>query len=371
MYRVGLDNRMRITIILPGDGIAGGVRVVATYAERLQQRGHQVSVVIPPSPPPAWREYLRGFLRGKLFRYSVPPSHFDNTTIKPLRLERFRPVTANDLPDADVVIATWWETAEWVAKLPPAKGKKLYLVQHDERYLTTKPAERVKATWQMPLHKIVIAQWLADVISQETGCNDITLIPNSVDSVKFSAAPRGKQAVPTVGLMYSLVPWKGCDISIKAVELARQAIPNLRVVAFGADVASAQLPLPANSSYVQHPAQSDLKNFYAQCDAWLFGSRFEGFGLPILEAMACRTPVIGTPTGAAPELLAEGAGILVKPEDPVDMARGIEQICSMSDASWQTMSELAHQRATNYTWEDATDLFEKTLYQISALSPVA
>jgi len=367
MYRVDLDARMKITIILPGDGIAGGVRVVATYAEHLQRRGHLVSVVIPPPPPPTWREYLRGLLRGKLpIRSSEPSPYFDNGTIKPLRLDRFRPVMASDLPDADVVMATWWETAEWVAKLPSTKGAKAYLVQHDERYLTTEPPERVKATWQMPLHKIVIAQWLSDVISQETGCNDITLVPNSVDSSKFSAVPRGKQAIPTVGLMYSRVPWKGCDISLKAVELARQTIPNLKLVAFGADSLSDELPLPDKTHYLRCPAQSELKNFYAQCDAWLFGSRLEGFGLPILEAMACRTPVIGTPVGAAPELLAEGAGILVKPEDPADMARAIEQICVMTEANWQTMSKLAHQRATSYTWEDATDLLEKTLYQISA-----
>ena len=357
---------MRITIILPGDGMAGGVRVVATYAERLQQRGHQISVVIPQPPSPSWRAYLRGLLRGKLPRRLVEPSHFDNTTIQPLRLDRCRPVTASDLPDADIVMATWWETAEWVAKLPPAKGAKVYLVQHDERYLTTQPATRVIATWRLPLYKIVIAQWLADVIRQETGQTDVALIPNSVDSVKFSAAARGKQAVPTVGVMYSHVQWKGCDISLKAVELARQTIPNLRLVAFGVDLVSEQLPLPDNTLYARCPAQSELKNFYAQCDAWLFGSRFEGFGLPILEAMACRTPVIGTPTGAAPELLAAGAGLLVKSEDPADMARGIEQVCTMSEADWQTMSDLAYQRATSYTWDHATDLLEKTLHQVAA-----
>ena len=48
----------------------------------------------------------------------------------------------------------------------------------------------------------------------------------------------------------------------------------------------------------------------------------EGFGLPI----------IGTPAGAAPELLAGVGGILVKPEDPENRAEAIEQICHLSDA---------------------------------------
>ncbi len=348
--------------------MAGGVRVVATYADRLHQRGHEVLVVARPQASPSWRSYLRGLLRGKLPRPLVEPSYFEGTVIKPLLLKQFRPVRASDLPDADVVMATWWETAEWIEKLPPAKGAKFYLVQHDERYLTHEPAERVKATWQMPLHKIVVAQWLSDLIRRETRCTDISLIPNSVDPVKFSAPPRGKQPIPTVGLMYSQITWKGCDISLKAIELARQVIPNLKLVAFGAEPPSQNLPLPKNTLYAQCPQQSDLKNFYAQCDAWLFGSRFEGFGLPILEAMACRTPVIGTPTGAAPELLAEGAGVLVKPEDPADMARAIQQVCEMPEASWQAMSDLAYQRVTCYTWDDATDRLEETLKQFSAVA---
>ncbi|MFZ3585099.1 hypothetical protein ACOI1H_23630, partial [Loktanella sp. DJP18] len=35
----------------------------------------------------------------------------------------------DDLPDSDVIIATWWETAEWVAALPSIKGRKFYLLQ--------------------------------------------------------------------------------------------------------------------------------------------------------------------------------------------------------------------------------------------------
>ena len=108
--------------------------------------------------------------------------------------------------------------------------------------------------------------------------------------------------------------------------------------------------------------QSLFKDLYSSCDAWLFGSLNEGFGLPILEAMACRTPVIGTPVGAAPELISEGNGILVKPEDPEDMARAIIQIVNMSNEQWKKMSDVAYKTATSYTWDDATDLFEEAIY---------
>ena len=121
------------------------------------------------------------------------------------------------------------------------------------------------------------------------------------------------------------------------------------------------MPLPKDAEYVIQPDQDKLKDFYSKCDAWLFASRSEGFGLPIVEAMACRTPVIGTPAGAAPEMLSGGTGILVKPEDPEAMANAIERICQLPDSEWQTMSEAAYAKVINYTWEDATDLFEAGL----------
>jgi len=101
------------------------------------------------------------------------------------------------------------------------------------------------------------------------------------------------------------------------------------------------MPLPKDAEYVIQPDQDKLKDFYSKCDAWLFASRSEGFGLPIVEAMACRTPVIGTPAGAAPEMLSGGTGILVKPEAPEAMAKAIERICQLPNSEWLAMSEAA------------------------------
>ncbi len=80
--------------------------------------------------------------------------------------------------------------------------------------------------------------------------------------------------------------------------------------------------------------------------------RSDGFGLPI----------IGTPAGAARELLAGVGGILVKPKDPQDTAKAIEQISQLSDAEWRAMSKTALEKVINYDWEDATNLFEVALY---------
>lgn len=354
---------MKITFFLPHAGLAGGIRVVAIYAERLKKRGHEVFVVSTPIPQPSLLQQVKSLLRGKGWPSVAnnEPSHFDGVDVQHQVLARWRPVTDADVPDADVVVATWWETAEWVANLSEVKGAKAYFIQHHEvfDYL---PKERVAATWSLPMHKITVAKWLVDLARTRYGDSNVSLVPNSVDTKQFHAPKRGRQPIPTVGMMYSLVYWKGCDISLKAFFLAAQKIPNLRLLAFGTESPSPDLPLPPGTVYARCPDQSTLKDLYAKCDAWLFCSRSEGFGMPILEAMACRTPVIGTPTGATLDLLSDGAGMLVKPEDPEDVAMAIEQLICKSDAEWQAISDAAYANATNYTWDDATDRFEAALY---------
>jgi glycosyltransferase involved in cell wall biosynthesis len=109
------------------------------------------------------------------------------------------------------------------------------------------------------------------------------------------------------------------------------------------------------------PPQDQIPQIYARCDAWLFSSRSEGFGLPILEAMACGTPVIGTPAGVAPSLIGEGGGVLVPMDDPEAMADAIVKVVGLVDSEWKAMSDAALATARRNTWESSIDKFEAAL----------
>jgi glycosyltransferase involved in cell wall biosynthesis len=363
---------VRITFVIPTDNLAGGVRVVAAYAERLQQRGHTVTVVSAPHPQLSFKQRVRSLFQASQAKIASPPhvSYFQNIGIHHRILDRYRPLRDRDLPDADVVIATWWETAEWIAPLSSTKGAKVYFIQHHEvfDYL---PQDRTRATYRLPFFKIAVSQWLVDVVRTQYQVPTVTLVPNGVDFEQFYSPVRSKAAIPTVGLMYSTTYWKGCDISLQAIIEARRQLPNLRLVAFGSTPPTDALPLPANTQYFLQPAQDTLKDIYAQCDAWLFGSRVEGFGLPILEAMACRSPVIATPAGAAPELLAKGGGVLIQQSDPNGMAEAICKICTLDSADWDALSTQAYETAGQYRWSDATEKFEAALQQACCASAIA
>ncbi len=356
---------MKITFVCPALNLHGGIRIIADYAKNLQRRDHDVTIVTKGKQVIPWDRYFKNFLRGRPIPTPILPNftYFKNSSVSIKVIDGNRPIRKEDVPDGDVIIATFWTTAEWIASFPQNKGAKVYFVQHHEvfDYYTSRDQERAKKTYFLPFHKIVIAKWLQKLMELTYRDFNTSLVPNSIDTSLFWANPRDKQAIPTVGLMYSTVPWKGVDLSLAAVSLAQQTIPNIRLLAFGTNQPTTELPLPSPCDYFLSPPQNELKNLYSQCDAWLFGSSIEGFGLPLLEAMACRTPVIATQAGAAPELISNKTGILLNSRDPQEMAQAIINLVQLSNEDWRKMSENAYQIATSYSWDDATTLFESAL----------
>jgi glycosyltransferase involved in cell wall biosynthesis len=355
---------MRVVFVLALADLSGGVRVVSQYARLLMQRGHRVVVISTPNPLPGAVMQLKSLVRGRGWMKTPPegPSHLDHPGIEHHVLERFRAVRDSDVPDADVVIATWWQTVEWVRSLAPSKGFKVHLVQDHEVW--GGPRAQVDAAYRAPLAKIAVSSFLGDLLRREYGVDAVAVIPNGVDTVQFDAPPRHKQSVPTVGLNYATKRNKGTDIALKGFELASRKIPGLRLVAMGNEPVSPALPLPPGADYTLRARDGALRDLYTRCDAWLFTTRWEGFGLPVLEAMACRTPVIGTPAGTAPEAIARGGGVLVPPEDAEALARAIEDVHAMSQESWMALSASARKTAMSFSWDAAAVAFESTLLDL-------
>jgi glycosyltransferase involved in cell wall biosynthesis len=201
--------------------------------------------------------------------------------------------------------------------------------------------------------------------------SEMSYVPNSVDLEQFRSPPRGKQPTPVVGTIYSRSHFKGADIAIAAAQLAKEKLPDLKLIGFGLHDKSKDQPLPGWMSFRTNIPDAELKAVYGACDAWLFPPRKEGYGLPVLEAFACRTPVVATPAGAAPELHAGGGGRLVPHEEPAAMAEALVQICSLADEQWRGLSASAYATVTGYSWTDATDRFEAALKRAIEQRPAA
>jgi glycosyltransferase involved in cell wall biosynthesis len=362
---------LRINFVLPPVNLSGGIRTIAVHAAALQARGHQVTVVSSCRRPPSLKSRVKSLLLGRGWPVAPPPepSHLDDAGVRHRRLERYRRISDRDLPDADVTVATYWYTAEWVAALSGAKGAKVQFVQGNDADTPDLPVDRIEATWALPLHRVVVSRWLRELLRQRLGSGDVSLVPNGVDTDHFDAPPRGKQLVPTVGMVYSEDHLKGCDLALSAYAQAKALIPDLKLVVFSSQPISPALPLPEGAELHLRPPQARIPGLYAACDAWLWPSRREGFGLPILEALACRTPVIATPAGAAPELLADGGGTLLEAVEAGPMARAIVETCALSDGAWRARSERARGVACAHSWARSVVLLEEALSQAARRAP--
>ena len=363
---------MKVTFLLPTVGMAGGIKVVAIYASWLVQNGHRVVLISPPPKKIPLRRKIKSLLTGKGWPITarLPHSHLDGLGLDHRTLDTWRRIENSDLPDADVLIATWWETAEWAAQLHPEKGAKVYFIQAYEIFPYL-PFDRVQATYRLPMKKIVIANWLKVLMHNTFADPNVELVPNSVDREQFHAPSRGKQVRPTIGFLYGESSLKGVDLTLQVIRRLTDKFPQLRVIAFGSSAPFHYPHWNADIEFQQSPPQDILRKIYAQCDVWLTASRSEGFNLPAMEAMACRTPVVATRTGWPEEAIIQHAnGVLTDVGDVDGLTAGVEWVLTLPDPEWRAVSTAAFDTVANCSWERSAQLFEQILltqHQATAL----
>jgi glycosyltransferase involved in cell wall biosynthesis len=358
--------RLRINWVLSYSGLSGGVKSNRLIAEAMVRRGHQVTIgflIARQAWPAPWRiRRIARELRHLAHRFrGVQPDdhHLASSTARlvPLVADRIMP---SDLPDADVTIATWWETAEWIADWPASKGIKAYFIRHHE--LHGGDPDRVRATYHLPYLKLVIARWLQRLMADDYGDANAVLVPNGVDWSQFHSSPRERQKVPTVGLMYSPKEWKGSDTAFEAIRMVQATMPNLRVVAFGTDEPATSSKTPANLEFHKLPQQSEIARLYQAADCWIVSSVSEGFGMPGLEAAACRCPIVSTRCGGPEDYVEDGvSGCLVPVSDAAAMSEALRHVLQLDTASWQRMSEASYAIARRFDWDRSAEILERAL----------
>ncbi len=169
--------------------------------------------------------------------------------------------------------------------------------------------------------------------------NRIHVVPNGVDAVFTPDGPRAEGDY--VLAVATLEPRKNLG---RAVDAAREAGVELRVVGArgwgGVAVAGWAGEIP----------DSELAALYRGARCVVYPSLYEGFGLPVLEAMACGTPVV-TSRGTATEEVAGDAAVLVDPRDAASIAHGIRAATERRDE----LVPAGLARAREFTWQRAAD----------------
>jgi glycosyltransferase involved in cell wall biosynthesis len=97
-----------------------------------------------------------------------------------------------------------------------------------------------------------------------------------------------------------------------------------------------------------YAASETLPLWYSAATAFIYPSFYEGFGLPVLEAMACGAPVVTSNRSSLPEVVGD-AGVLTNPDDPDDIASALSELLNDSDKR-AALSRSGRERASTFTW---------------------
>lgn len=185
------------------------------------------------------------------------------------------------------------------------------------------------------------------------------------------AAFRKKHSIdfPYVLYLGQIYPMKNVGNLIRAFAKLRDRIPH-RLLIVGKPLVKAgkdlglieQLGLGDRVSCLGWVPDEDVPLFYSAAELFAFPSIYEGFGIPIIEAMACGCPVLTSTGGACPEVAGDAA-LLVDPLDVDAIAAGLHR--GLTDPALRTaLRARGLQRAREFTWEKSArqtiDLIEST-----------
>ena len=201
----------------------------------------------------------------------------------------------------------------------------------------------------------------ANVLSTVMHVPDVQVIPNWVDLNRFSPAKISNReddaAVFALLFVGNASLRKGADVLPRLAHALGDGF-ELRCTGGlrGGQYSS------SNIVPLGHLSDEQLLNEYRQCDAFVFPSRYEGFGYAPLEAMACGRPVVAFACGALQELMQhDEQGMLVPVDDVAAMAAAIRQLrddASLRDAMGQAARKRAEQYSASVAIKRYMDLYQ-------------
>ncbi|GDX79220.1 glycosyl transferase family 1 [Deltaproteobacteria bacterium] len=191
---------------------------------------------------------------------------------------------------------------------------------------------------------------VSEAAARHSFAQDIVVVENGVDLARFSAPWSGGSGLLAIGRRE---PQKGFDVLLAALP------PGVRLRVAG--VGPYAMPHPQVEWL---GLRSDVPELLRTADILVVPSRWEGFGLVALEAMAAGTPVIATAVDGLRELVGN-AGLLVPPDDPVALRGAIARL--LGDAGLRTeLSQRGRARAQRYDLSRTFDGWQRAYGRVVA-----
>lgn len=212
---------------------------------------------------------------------------------------------------------------------------------------------------------ICVSQATADDVAKFYGrTKNVHVVHHGVDHERFTphegpASDKLIQTYPVLTKPYILYlgqiqPRKNLIRLMDAFETIASTMPDMQLVIAGGHgwhkkpiVAAADAsPVRDRIHMLGKVDDALLPDLYAHASVFVLPSLYEGFGIPVLEAMACGAPVVTSDTSSMPEIAGDAA-VLVNPSSVDDIARGIREAYSMRES----LREKGIAQAQQFTWE--------------------
>ncbi len=350
---------MRINILSPGFYRSGGLLTIYDYSKRLVERGNIVKLYIPKKI------------------YNLKAEHFQPLEIlrrfaRRIRVDRTRYVSELDkykfkikiipslndkfIDDADITIATAWPTAYDLFELNQSKGDKVYFIQDYEVWDSN--IDLVNNSYRLPLQRITVSHYLHELLVDKFD-SESEIVLNSIDFDIYNNEKKLFNDNPVILFIYSRAQRKNFHMILNAADKLHAKYPYVKFRAFGFEKKPG---LPDYIQYHENPSLDIKLNLYRTSDIFILSSRFEGFGLPPAEAMACKCAVVSTNVGALPEFsVNKESSLLVEPDDESGFIESIEYLlCNKDELKRLSFSGYASVRQ-KLNYEKSVKRFEEIL----------
>jgi len=230
---------------------------------------------------------------------------------------------------------------QYVPKAVTRRASAVVTVSQDARAAIVRhlgiPAHRVFVTYEAaaPIYRVLDRRHAIDAVQQKFGLRESFILAIG------SADPR--KNIATLLHAYARLPetmrTRHNLVIVWTHPLLAESIANqARACGIGEHV-----------RFLHHVSNDELIMLYNAASFFVFPSRYEGFGLPILEAMACGAPVIAANNSSIPEVAGDAA-ILVDAELPAMMAHAMVRLLE-DEALRHEMSARSLHRATAFSWQ--------------------
>jgi len=349
---------MKIIFILPGfiSVPMGGIKVVHEYANRLSDRGHTITLVYPLQLQTNFKYLLKKFIIKGYDQITGTEKKLHYTPGPKVTVLVVKKITDKYIPFGDIVIAVGWQTAEAVAQLPESCGKKFYFLQSFETYFKNK--KQVLRTYHLPLQKIAISQWIINEI-EALGETAAGPLGNAINSNEFYLESNNPERPIDIMFHYHPAKIKGAVEVLSVLKNLKKRFPDLTAI-----LISARKPVHRIPEWIEqyiHLSMDELRHLYNSSKIFLHTSHWEGWGLPVMEAMACGCAVIAYRNYGINEfVIHQKNGLLTEIGDRKQMQRLTEQLLNNPDNKIPFVQE-AFKTVLQYSWTDCVKKLEQIL----------